>query len=106
MDTRTENVSINNLLEQTGTLYRMILHLPFTISASSFISSAVVCSFRWNLDSFQVNSKKIGSLGATESEVWIGNFNVKVWKSTEHKLHKIWRSLKFGKISAKRAHPW
>ena len=38
MDTRTENVSVNNLLKQTGTIYRIILHLPFTISASSFIS--------------------------------------------------------------------
>ena len=29
------------------------------------------------------------SLGATEIEVWICNFNVKAWKTTEHKLHKI-----------------
>ena len=28
------------------------------------------------------------------NEVWIGNFNVKAWKTTEHKLHKIWRSTK------------
>ena len=38
MDTITQTVSVNNLLKQTGTIYRMILHLPFTISASSFIS--------------------------------------------------------------------
>ena len=38
---------------------------------------------------------KTWSLGATECRVWIGNCNVKVWKSTEHKLHKIWRSVKF-----------
>ena len=38
---------------------------------------------------------KTWSSGATECGVWIGNCNVKVWKSTEHKLHKIWRSLKF-----------
>ena len=44
---------------------------------------------------FWVNSQKLGSSGATECRVWIGNCNVKVWKSTEHKLHKIWRSVKF-----------
>ena len=38
---------------------------------------------------------KTWSLGTTESEVWIGNFNVKVWKSIEYKLQNIWRSLKF-----------
>ena len=52
-----------------------------------------VCSFCWNFDSFQVNSQKLGSSGATECGVWIGKCNVKVWKST--KLHKIWRSVKF-----------
>ena len=46
------------------------------------------------------------STGATESEVWIGNFNVKAWKTTEYKLHKIWCSLKFFKISGKWAQPW
>ena len=54
---------------------------------------------------FSPERKETGSLGTTESEVWIGNFNVKAWKTTEHKLHKIWRSLKFCKISGKRAHP-
>ena len=38
---------------------------------------------------------KTWSSGATECGVWIGNCNVKVWKSTEHKLHKIWRSVQF-----------
>ena len=38
---------------------------------------------------------KTWSSGTTECRVWIGNCNVKVWKSTEHKLHKIWCSLKF-----------
>ena len=38
---------------------------------------------------------KSWSLGATECRVWIFNCNVKVWKSTEHKLHNIWRSVKF-----------
>ena len=38
---------------------------------------------------------KTWSSGATEFWVWIGNCNVKVWKSTEDKLHNIWRSVKF-----------
>ena len=38
---------------------------------------------------------KTWSSGATECGVWIGNLNIKVWKSTEHKLHNIWRSVKF-----------
>ena len=38
---------------------------------------------------------KTWSSGATECRVWIGNCNVKVWKSTEHKLHKTWHSVKF-----------
>ena len=54
---------------------------------------------------FSCELQKTGSSGATESEVWIGNFNVKAWKTTEHKLHKIWRSRKFYKNSRKRAHP-
>ena len=64
-----------------------------------------VCSFSWNLHSFPVNSQKLGSSGATECGVWIGNCNVKVWKSTEHNLHKTWRSLEFCVKSGKRAHP-
>ena len=32
--------------------------------------------------------KETGSSGATESEVWIGDSNVKAWKTTEHKLHQ------------------
>ena len=60
----------------------------------------------WNLDIFHVNSKETESWGATEIKVWIGNFNVKVWKTTEHKVHKIWHSLKFCKISGKWTHPW
>ena len=76
-------------------------------------NDAGVCSFCWNFDSFEVNSQKFGargcarftenlseltktwSSGATECRVWIGNCNVKVWKSTEHKLHNIWRSVQF-----------
>ena len=48
---------------------------------------------------------KAWSSGTTEFGVWIGNCNVKVWKSTEDKLHKIWNSNYFSQISAKRAHP-
>ena len=44
---------------------------------------------------FSSELSKTGSSGASECGVWIGNCNVKVWKSTEHKLHKIWRSVKF-----------
>ena len=50
--------------------------------------------------------KETGSLDATESQAWISNLNVKAWKTTKHKLHKIWRSIKFCKISRKRTHPW
>ena len=39
---------------------------------------------------FQVNSQKLG-----EFWVWIANGNVKVWKSAEPKLHKIWHSTQF-----------
>ena len=56
-----------------------------------FVSSPGVCSFCWN---FEWTHKNLSS-GATECRVWIGNCNVKVWKSTEHKLHNIWRSVKF-----------
>ena len=41
--------------------------------------------------------------GNTESRVWIGTCNVNVWKSTKHKVHKIWRSLTFLQNSRKRA---
>ena len=50
--------------------------------------------------------KETWRLGTTESQVWIGNFNVKAWKTTKHKLHKIWRSLKFCKNTGRQAHPW
>ena len=44
---------------------------------------------------FSSELTKTGSSSATECIVWIGNYNVKAWKTTGHKLHKIWRSLKF-----------
>ena len=37
---------------------------------------------------------KTWSSDATECRLCIGNCNVNVWKSTEYKLHKIWRWLK------------
>ena len=54
---------------------------------------------------FSSELTKTWSSGATECRVWIGNCNVKVWKSTKHKPHKTWRSLKFCVKSGKRAHP-
>ena len=54
---------------------------------------------------FSPGHKQTGSLGAAGNEVWIGDFNVEAWKTTEFILHKTWRSLKFCKLSAKQAHP-
>ena len=40
------------------------------------------------------------------TETWIsGATESGVWKSTEHKLHKIWRSVKFCQLSAKTSTP-
>ena len=44
---------------------------------------------------FSSEPTKTWSSGSTECRIWIGNCNVKVWKSTEHKLHKIWRCTQF-----------
>ena len=44
---------------------------------------------------FSSELTKTWSSCATEHRVWIGNCNFKVWKSTEHKLHNIWHSVKF-----------
>ena len=60
------------------------------------------CSFCWN----SVERQKTERVGATESKVWIGNFNVMQKKTTKHILQKIWRSLKFCKISGKLEHPF
>ena len=49
-----------------------------------------LCSFSWNLDLFHVNSKKLGVQAPQKVfKVWIGNYNVKARKTTDHKLHKI-----------------
>ena len=53
-----------------------------------------VCSFCWNLKWPHKNCSCV-----TEFWVWIGNYNVEVWKSTEQKLHNIWRSVKFQNFS-------
>ena len=39
---------------------------------------------------FSLELQETESSGATESEVRIGNFNVKAWKTTDHKLHKMY----------------
>ena len=67
-----------------------------------FVGDVLVFLNFWH---FSPECTQTGSLGTTESEVWIGNLNVKARKTTEHKLNKIWRSLKFCIISAKWAHP-
>ena len=80
-------------------IYRHLIDshiVRFNVLKVSVVSG--VCSFSSELT-------KSGSSGATECRVWIGSFNVKVWKSTEHKLYKMWRSLQFYTNSGKRAHP-
>ena len=54
-------------------------------------------SFLLKFSHFSPESKETWSLCAKESKVWIGNLNVKTWKTTEHILQKIWRSLKLCK---------
>ena len=78
---------------------------------------AVSCANSWRLDYLSHSNTmevwkparrktaKIHWNGHTpEIEVWIDNFNAKARKTMEHKLHKIWRSLKFCTTSGKRAH--
>ena len=57
----------------------------------SLFSTAQGCArFTANLSELT----KTWSSSATECRVWIRNCNVKLWKSSEHKLHKIRCSLK------------
>ena len=70
------------------------------ISKTSTLLSSEITKFRGVLVlpkfwQFSSELTKTWSSGATECGVWIGNCNVKVWKSTEHKLHNIWRSVQF-----------
>ena len=56
-----------------------------------------VLSVPWGelvLVKFEVNSQKLGGQAPQNFLVWIGNCNVKVWKSTEEKLHNTWRTVK------------
>ena len=55
-----------------------------------------VCSFCCEISR---ELTKTWSSGTTECWVWIGNCNVKVWNSTEQKLHNIWNSKYFCQIS-------
>ena len=58
-----------------------------------------------NFPNFSPERAETGNSSTTESEVLLGNSNVKVRKTNEHILHKIWHLLKFSKIPGKRAHP-
>ena len=42
---------------------------------------------------FSPEHKETGNFGATEGEFWIGNLNAKAWKTTKHKLQKIYLTL-------------
>ena len=65
--------------------------LLLLINCSNFWGVLVFLKF-WQ---FWSELTKTWSSGATECGVWIGNCNVKVWKSTEHKLRNILSSVKF-----------
>ena len=98
---------IRNILKQVQ--WKMYFFRPaisFTLRnfiVSAYLASVVFVFLKfWH---FSPERKETGSLGATGSEVWIGNFNVKAWKTTKHKLHKIWRSLKFCKNSGNKHNP-
>ena len=66
--------------------------VPRTVLWSIYTWGVLVFLKFWQ---FWSELTKTWSSGTTECGVWIGNCNVKVWKSTEHKLHNIWRSVKF-----------
>ena len=53
-----------------------------------------VCSFCCNCVALQ----KTECVGATESKVRIGNFNVKATKTIEHILSKTWHAHNFAKF--------
>ena len=88
-----------------------VYRLPTDLFVACTAAYLLTLFWRWgvlvflNFWHFSPERTQTGSLGTTESEVWIGNLNIKARKSTKHKLHKIWRSLKFCKKSAKQAHP-
>ena len=59
------------------------------LSFDMCMSVKLGCACFLNIWHFSPEHTQTWSLGATESEVWIGNFNVKAGKTTWHKLHKI-----------------
>ena len=84
-----------NIIQSNIESIQCTFHMLFTRDVLVFLK----------FGNFSCELKETESSGATEIEIWIGNFNVKVWKSTEQKLHKIWHSLKFSTNLGKRAHP-
>ena len=67
------------------------------------LSGSGVCLFSWNFRNFHLN---VHLLGIWAPEKWSLNrqSQCKGRKTTKHKLHKIWRSLKFWKNSGKQTH--
>ena len=66
--------------------------MPFRTLKTIFRRSVLVLLTFWQ---FSSELTQTWSSGTTECRVWIGNCNVKLWKSTGHKLQNIWRSIKF-----------
>ena len=64
------------------------LSLPILFGVTRALTRGVLVFLKFG--QFSSELTKTWSSGATECGVWIGNCNAKVWKSTEHKLHKIW----------------
>ena len=57
-----------------------------SLTTQGFCSAGAVLVFM-NFSLFPPERKETGSLGATESEVWIGDFNVKAWKTIQENEH-------------------
>ena len=82
------NCEIDLISQQHSTFHQETGALYLEASHSGNIRGVLVLL---NFSHFSSERKETGSLGVTES------FSVKAWKTTEHKVHKIWRSLKFCK---------
>ena len=117
--TKMSSPSLKNVTFTTKNVIYLPKHVIFMLVFDSILKPSLKHKHRLNshmylwgvlvfpkFGQFSSELTKTWSSGATKCGVWIGNCNVKVWKSTEHKLHKIWRSLKFCVNSIKRAHPW
>ena len=87
----------------TTNIFSMTITTKLFTNQSEVSDFPGMCSFSWSFHIFHLNTNKLGVYAP--QKVWIGDFNVKAWKTTEFILHKTWRSLKFCKLSAKRAHP-